>query len=270
MGLQDARTELQGGRIGLHPVQRESVADQVFEQLAREIVQGRMPVGGALPSERALSEVLGVNRNAIREAVKRLAQAGLVETRHGAGHEILDFYKTAGMDLLPRLLFGADGDLDVRLVRSVLEMRSAIAPDVVRYAATRRTTAQVDALAAIVAEMRETGDDLAALQLLDIRFWDVLVDASDNVAYRLAYNSLQRLYGGVREMMAGLFADELLQTAQRAALVDAVRKQRPEQAVALAASLVGIGLEQTQRAIEAFEAARTDDTAADEQPPQGA
>jgi DNA-binding FadR family transcriptional regulator len=251
-------------------VQRESVADQVFEQLAREIVQGRMPVGGALPSERALSEVLGVNRNAIREAVKRLSQAGLVETRHGAGHQILDFYKTAGMDLLPRLLFRADGDLDVQLVRSVLEMRSAIAPDVARHAANRRTAAHVDELAAVVAQMREAGDELHALQLLDIRFWDLLVDASENVAYRLAFNSLQRLYGDVREMMAGLFADELLQTAQREALVDAVRKRRPEQAVALAASLVGIGLEQTRAAIEAFEAARDEAPAAAEPAPRGA
>ncbi|MFY0537298.1 GntR family transcriptional regulator [Nannocystis pusilla] len=46
----------------LKPVARKSLSDAVFEQLSQEIVHGRMRPGAPLPSERALCDVLRVNR----------------------------------------------------------------------------------------------------------------------------------------------------------------------------------------------------------------
>ncbi len=53
----------------LKPVPRRSVTDDVFEQIAAEVVRGDVPAGGALPSERRLAEVLGVSRPSVREAL---------------------------------------------------------------------------------------------------------------------------------------------------------------------------------------------------------
>ena len=41
------------------------------------ILEGKLEAGSALPSERFLAEEFGVNRHAVREALKRLEQAGL-------------------------------------------------------------------------------------------------------------------------------------------------------------------------------------------------
>src|SRR5690349_15136281 len=57
----------------IQPVQRRSVPDDVFEQLAAEVVGGVLAPGAPLPSERKLAELLGVSRPAVREALQRLA-----------------------------------------------------------------------------------------------------------------------------------------------------------------------------------------------------
>jgi GntR family transcriptional regulator, transcriptional repressor for pyruvate dehydrogenase complex len=86
--------------MALEAVNRSSLGDKVFEQLTGEIVSGRLAPGAAIPSERELSEILGVNRHVVREAVKRLEQIGLVKVAQGGRTRVLDFRQTAGLDLL--------------------------------------------------------------------------------------------------------------------------------------------------------------------------
>src|SRR5690348_9206426 len=112
----------------LQPVARQSVSDAVFEQLRDEILSGRLTPNEALPAERTLTEVLGVNRQAVREALKRLHQAGLVEISHGGSTRVRDYRSSAGLDLLETLLIAADGSIDARVARSIMEMRACIGP----------------------------------------------------------------------------------------------------------------------------------------------
>ena len=72
--------------MALQPVNRRSVPEDVFEQIVAEVLSGDMQPGEALPSERRLAEVLGVSRPAVREAIKRLTAAGLVESTSGRCH----------------------------------------------------------------------------------------------------------------------------------------------------------------------------------------
>ena len=62
---------------------RRLASERVHERLRADVLSGRVAPGEPLPSERVLSEELGVNRHAVREAVKRLQQAGLVTVSHG-------------------------------------------------------------------------------------------------------------------------------------------------------------------------------------------
>ncbi|MBQ3481234.1 MAG: GntR family transcriptional regulator [Oscillospiraceae bacterium] len=55
-----------------------SIADQVFEQLEREILAGKYPRGELL-SEQRLSAELGVSRTPVREAIRRLEQENILE-----------------------------------------------------------------------------------------------------------------------------------------------------------------------------------------------
>jgi len=208
----------------LTPIPRRSLSDAVFEQLRDQIVSGAMAAGSPLPAERLLCEALGVNRSSVREAMRRLQQAGLVAVRQGGASQVLDYRGSAGLDLLENLLFTPAGDLDPEVIRSVLQMRSAIAPDAARLAARRPSSKLASQLDDLVRQMKQSLSDLPRLQGLALDYWEMIVGASDNVAYRLAYNSLRRTYDKCRELLRAVLADELTDVVSYAAIASAVRR----------------------------------------------
>lgn len=225
----------------LKPVRKQSLSDAVFEQLRNQIVSGAMSPGSPLPAERELCEALGVNRGSIREALKRLQQSRLVSVRHGGTSHVLDYRASAGLDLLAELIVSPAGRLDVRVVRGIVEMRSALAPDIARLAAERARVAQRDALERTAAAMEQSAADLPALQGLAADFWSHLVDASDNLAYRLAYNSLRATYDQCRELFTQVLADEIADVVRYRAISTAVGRRDGAAAETLARELIQRG-----------------------------
>ena len=62
--------------MALQPVVRRSVPEQVFEQIATDVLSGELQPGEALPSERKLAEVLGVSRPAVRRRSSAYRRVG--------------------------------------------------------------------------------------------------------------------------------------------------------------------------------------------------
>jgi DNA-binding FadR family transcriptional regulator len=222
-------------------VRKQSLSDAVFEQLRDQIVSGELAPGSPLPAERVLCEALGVNRGSVREAVKRLQQSRLVSVRHGGTSHVLDFHLTGGLDLLAELLITPAGGFDTRVVRGIVEMRSALAPDIARLAAERARRAQLDALQQTVADMDAHAGNLPALQELAAAFWSHLVDACDNLPYRLAYNSLRATYDQCRELFTHVLADEVSDLRRYRDIAAAVRGRDGQAAERLARELIARG-----------------------------
>jgi GntR family transcriptional regulator, transcriptional repressor for pyruvate dehydrogenase complex len=174
----------------LREVKNRSLSDQVFDQLATEIVDGTYPIGTSLPAERTLAAVFKVNRHVVREALKRLEQVGLVRIAQGGGTRVLDPAQHAGLDLLALLAERPrGGDEAKKFWLSVLEMRACIAADAVRICAQRATPAIKNELVAITEQMSAAPDD-STLYALDLQFWRCVHDGAQNLVYRLAFNSL--------------------------------------------------------------------------------
>ena len=66
----------------------ETKTAQIFNQIASAILAGKFNTGDALTSERALAEQLGVSRNIVRNAYRRLENEGLVETAGTAARRV--------------------------------------------------------------------------------------------------------------------------------------------------------------------------------------
>ncbi|TQM29470.1 FCD domain-containing protein [Nocardia bhagyanarayanae] len=122
--------------MALQPVVKRSVSADVFEQIAANVLSGELAPGSTLPSERQLAEALGVSRPAVREALQRLAAAGLVAVRQGDATTVLDYRRGAGLEILPRLLI-REGMLEPAVARSILEVRMHNGPKVAELAAAR-------------------------------------------------------------------------------------------------------------------------------------
>jgi DNA-binding FadR family transcriptional regulator len=216
----------------LQPVTRRSVPDEVFDQVLAEVVDGDLEAGDALPSERRLAEVLGVSRPAVREALQRMAQTRLVEVRQGGATTVRDFRRSAGLDLLPRLLVRR-GQLDSAVVRSVLEARLAVGPAVAALAAERGGAALGAGLVAVVDGLAATDDDVER-QRHALEFWDQVVDAADSVVFRLMFNSLRAAYEPALEALAPAMAEEVGQIESYRLLTSALAAGDPETARAAA------------------------------------
>ena len=75
---------------------------------------------------------------AVREALQRLAHAGVVEVRQGGATVVRDVRRVGAFDLLPRLL-APGGRIDLAVARSILDARLLVGPRVAELAATRPT-----------------------------------------------------------------------------------------------------------------------------------
>jgi GntR family transcriptional repressor for pyruvate dehydrogenase complex len=212
--------------MALKPVARRLVPDEVFDQILSEVVDGGLAAGESLPSERRLAEVLGVSRPAVREALQRMAQARLVDVRHGGATTVREFRRSAGLDLLPRLLV-RDGELDVAVARSILEARLAIAPEVAALAAERGDQALHDSLDEAISSL-EADDDPVARQRAALTFWDHVVDGADSVVFRLMFNSLRAAYEPALDALAVLMEAEVSQVEAYRDVRTAVVAHDPE------------------------------------------
>ncbi|MBF6619945.1 MAG: FadR family transcriptional regulator [Patulibacter sp.] len=192
------------------------VSDVVHDRLRASILDGELAPGDPVPSERVLALDLGVNRHAVREALKRLEQAGLVRITQGGPTRVLDWRDHGGMDLLLDLVRGGTV-VPADVVRSVLEVRQLIGVD-----AARRCVANADA------EERERiaglAEDVAAVVGGDVdlvtgryeQLWHAVVAGSGNLAYRLMLNSLVdavAAFPGVRQALVPSDAERLRRLA---------------------------------------------------------
>lgn len=169
----------------LSAVRTGRVCDEVMAQLERLIAEGEWPVGSKIPPEPELVAALGVGRNTVREAVRALEHAGLLEPRRGDGT-----YVRATSDLGAALLRRAKRCT----VLDVLDVRSGLERDAAATAARRRSTADIEAITAALAARRDAlaDPDRAASAAADVAFHRAVIAATHNPV-------LIDLYAGLSE-----------------------------------------------------------------------
>ena len=222
--------------MALQPVNRRSVPEDVFEQIVAEVLSGQMQPGESLPSERRLAEVLGVSRPAVREALKRVSAAGLVEVRQGDSTTVRDFRRHAGLDLLPSLLLRG-GELDLDVARSILEARLHNGPRVAELAAGRRRP-ELAALLDDSVRQLESEDDPIERQRCALTFWDHVVDGADSIVFRLMYNTLRAAYEPALPALAAVMQAEVGRPDAYRRLADAIAAGDADRAVHAARELL--------------------------------
>jgi GntR family transcriptional regulator, transcriptional repressor for pyruvate dehydrogenase complex len=236
----------------LTPLARRSIVDEAHEAMRGHILHGAWRAGEKLPTEAELTGSLGVSRSTVREALNRLASSGLIEIRHGGSKRVRDFRDHAGLEVLSELVASPTGVVNLGVVRAVVELRAVLAPDVARKAARRRSLAQAAALVEL-ADGLVGSSSLDALLKSTMGWWSQLVLASDNLAYRLAFNTLAGTHLEGSTQMRRLISAELRAVNRYQAIARAVLAQRPEEAATACAALVSLGSEALFAAIAAQE-----------------
>jgi len=214
------------------------VSDQLFARLRDQILSGAVAPGDPLPSERDLAVDYGVNRHAVREAVKRLQQCRLIEVFHGGRTRVLDWRRTAGLDLVLDVPGTRDAVGVPGVVHDALEMRACIGADAARLCALRGSAARHEEILAATEAYAELGLDLTELNLADVAWWRLIVEGSGNLAYLLSFNSLVDNAIAIGEAPLDLRANELLDVEAHRALAARIAERHVSAAERLARDLL--------------------------------
>lgn len=165
-----------------HLIQKKSLADEVAARLSEQISLGQYKVNEQLPIEPELMKNFGVGRSTIREAIKILANSGLLRVQQGIGTFVDQL--TANKEPMDLRLKRANvKDLDE--VRQLLEMKIA------EKAALNRTESDIIAIRAHLENRKRAAKEGLVDECIeaDVQFHISIAEASKNEILADLYKS---------------------------------------------------------------------------------
>ncbi len=163
---------------GQQQIVRVSAAEAVFQSIRAAIEAGQLQIGTKLSSETALAGQYGVSRSVIREALRSCTALGLTETQTGKGTFVIASRTSNDLVL---------GEFSAR---SLMEARPHIEVPAAEFAASRRTTEQLEEMRGILELMAEE-DDPQIWGTLDAAFHAAIARASGNGVFESVVNNIR-------------------------------------------------------------------------------
>ena len=209
----------------------EKLSNSVIRQIEGLILHGILRPGERLPSEREMSERLGVSRPSLREAIAELQEAGLLTARAGSGVFVAEVLGSAFSPALTKLFASHDD-----AVFDYLDFRRDLEGLAAERAARLGSDTDLKVIAAIFARMeaahqkRDPSDEAN----LDAEFHMAIIEASHNVVMLHMMRSMfDLLRQGVFYNRQVIFKQRLTRGAlldQHRAINDALQARDPDAA----------------------------------------
>jgi GntR family transcriptional regulator, transcriptional repressor for pyruvate dehydrogenase complex len=174
-------------------VRRNKVYEDVARQIERLILKKLRP-GDKLPSERELAELLSVSRSSIRDAIRSLELAGMVEPRQGAGTIVREITANSVTTPFANALKRKD-----ELMGELLDFRKILEPPLAARAATHASSDEIaemeDILERQAAKVKQEASTIAE----DSEFHYAVAMASGNSVVLKVLDILMDLLRDTRE-----------------------------------------------------------------------
>src|SRR5262249_33179535 len=167
------------------PIKRESVISQAAQEICRYIEAERLTPGEALPPETRLSQMLGISRNSLREAVRVLHGLGHVEKTDGRRGVVTAAAQGGKSMFDPSVLLEAAPIAN--------EVRSHIAQKCAELSAERITSAELGQLEASLAALEDaiTRQDANTAKAAHDSFQGLLLASARNPLLAAMFNQAQ-------------------------------------------------------------------------------
>jgi DNA-binding FadR family transcriptional regulator len=224
------------GRASWRPGRLASV---VVEELAHQIIGGRLTTGAILPTEPALCEQFGFSRTVVREGVKLLEERGLVRVEQGRGTSV---QPRDSWNLLDPVVIriALEYDADMSLLDSLMTVRRVLEREMTRAAATRLTEADLSALADNLEQLQDSYDDYNRFRNIDIAFHTIVMKASANEVGLTIVRAIHR-HGGATPPLSSATSRGLLERTveDHRAIYEALAARDGERAADLISAHIG-------------------------------
>ena len=199
---------------------RQSLAAYLEEQ----ILAGAMPAGSKLPSERELTERFGVSRPIVREALRMLAERGLVEIRPGRGSYVRGARATDAAGVLDSLYRRSQAT-----PRDLVEARTMLECTAAALAAERATADDLEQIDAALARF-DRASSVVERARYDLVFHLAVARAAHNPVIETMFGSITGL---TVELMLRSLSDRVVTDASlpyHAEIRNAIGARDPERA----------------------------------------
>ena len=161
------------------------------------IVQGRLPPGERLPSERELADRFDVSRTVIREAVRSLMAKGLLEVHSGSGMIVCTPTASSIADHFNLLLrLNSEGDP----LEYIFDVRHVLEVEIAGRAARQATGADIEEIEYHLQRMADNLEDLEQAAAADVAFHAALARATQNPLFAILLDSISEIMLEVRRL----------------------------------------------------------------------
>jgi GntR family transcriptional regulator, transcriptional repressor for pyruvate dehydrogenase complex len=204
--------------------------EQVERQLRQAILTGVLGQNERLPSETKLAEQFRVSRATIREALRGLAESGLItKTAGAAGGSFVEYVDHNAISALLVERLGSTLELGSLSYDEVAEFRNMLEIPSARLAAQRRSEEHLVALEEILNVERSVSVDDPRIGEFNANFHGIIAEASGN---RVVSAFIRALHGVARPLAFIKTSPEVGRDAVRhhIQIVAAVRKQDADEA----------------------------------------
>ncbi len=193
------------------------------------------------PNEAELCQQLGVSRSILREAVKVLADKGMIEVRPKSGTRARPRSEWNLLD--PDILaWQAELQPDARFLRDLCEVRLAIEPIAAGFAALRASEDEIAAIGRCLDQREANKNDEERAVELDIRFHQAVVAASHNPLLEQLSAAIRDPFRTALAYTTRLPASETLSLDAQRRLYEAVSRRDPLKARGAAEEIVGLAM----------------------------
>jgi GntR family transcriptional regulator, transcriptional repressor for pyruvate dehydrogenase complex len=215
--------------VVFRPARPRRAFDEIIGQIKAMIEDGTLRPGDRLPSERALAEQFAVSRNTVREALRMLEIAGIVQLRRGATGG--SFIAATGSPLTADTLSNALQLTDFSLANIVETLRD-LASITASTAIERMSEEDLEKLEDNVrraAELTEAGEWDEKMRV-SLEFYAIMAEATENPVLVLIVRTLLEVTEKLI-LRVGVTHDDSIVRSRRA-LLKALRARDPDAALA--------------------------------------
>jgi GntR family transcriptional repressor for pyruvate dehydrogenase complex len=206
------------------PITRKKTYELVADSLRAQIGEGHLAAGDVLPTERVLTEQLGVGRSSVREALRMLESQGLIES-HGSGVFVVAEPPNPLNQSLSLLL-----SLDQSDLHELYEMRMLLEGELAALAAERRTEEDLGRMLTAVHEMREGLNSQERYIDADVRFHLAIADATQNRFALHMMRAIRELFHRALSSVYTIPGSPETSIEQHQLILDAIAGRRPQEA----------------------------------------
>jgi len=212
--------------LGFQPIVTKKIYEEIVEQLKDMITRGELVPGQKLPSEREMTESMGVSRASVREALTALEAIGILQIRPGEGTFVRE---TTRSEIFKPLAFVLA--VEKNPAAQMMEVRRVLESESAALAAIRGDNTNLKKIRDSLDQMKSSANTQLAVEN-DLKFHFAIAEATQNTI-------LLRIMNTVADLMHHTFRtdrEKLLQRktaeiySEHEAIYEAIKERNPQKA----------------------------------------